>query len=341
MSATATFEPIAKLSRDLRAAGATLSRGEARFLVDAYYGMQKDRIRLNHQIRQLSLLRCFNCDPAGLTVKSEKHLSGCEDCDSTEVFVNVGYVGTDRRTVSDPRCIECSPRDPDEPMNLCPFCESTLAGEPHEVISWFAVQARQLEDQLKAALHSYALSEPIGQWLMSITGIGPVITAGLLAHIDITKTKTVSGLWRFAGQDPSAKWEKGQKRPWNAALKRLCFLASESFVKTSNLESSFYGPHYKARKREEIDRNNSGRNAEYAKMTLETKNIGKKTMAYKAYAQGKLPDAQVHRRSARWTVKMFLAHLFVKMYRETYRMEPPRLWVLEHGGHVHYIDGPE
>lgn len=46
----------------------------------------------------------------------------------------------------------------------------------------------------------------IGQWAESIRGVGPVISAGLLAHIDITKAPTVGHIWRFMGQDPTLEW---------------------------------------------------------------------------------------------------------------------------------------
>lgn len=48
------LEPLSKMAKDLRVAAATLSRDEARFLVDAYYAMQEDRIRDDHQLRQLT-----------------------------------------------------------------------------------------------------------------------------------------------------------------------------------------------------------------------------------------------------------------------------------------------
>ena len=50
---TTRLEPVARMTRDLRAAAATLSDHEARFLVDAYYMMQENRIRSAHQVRQL------------------------------------------------------------------------------------------------------------------------------------------------------------------------------------------------------------------------------------------------------------------------------------------------
>src|SRR6516164_5745266 len=45
------FEPIARLTADLRDAARMLSKDAARTLVDFYYQMQRDRIRAAHQQR--------------------------------------------------------------------------------------------------------------------------------------------------------------------------------------------------------------------------------------------------------------------------------------------------
>ena len=51
---TELLASITRLSRDLRNAAHVLSEQEARFLVDSYYAMQRDRIRAGHQLRTLS-----------------------------------------------------------------------------------------------------------------------------------------------------------------------------------------------------------------------------------------------------------------------------------------------
>src|SRR5215467_2978497 len=61
-----------------------------------------------------------------------------------------------------------------------------MADEPHAVIDWLAAQHETLESQIRRALDVYSDAHPVGQWLKSLHGIGPVIAAGLLAHIDIT-----------------------------------------------------------------------------------------------------------------------------------------------------------
>ena len=47
------MEPVARLTRDIRSGAATLGRNEARYLVDSYYAMQKDRISDDNQERAL------------------------------------------------------------------------------------------------------------------------------------------------------------------------------------------------------------------------------------------------------------------------------------------------
>jgi len=210
------------------------------------------------------------------------------------------------------------------------------SGEPHTVLRWFAEQGETLEKRVASVLKSYADAHPTGEWLQEIDGIGPIIAAGLLAHIDITKSPTVGHIWRFAGLDPTSKWEKGQKRPWNAALKTLCWKIGESFVKVSNKDTAFYGRLYKERKELEIQRNEAGAFAEQAKAAIEKKKIGKDTEAYKAYSVGRLPPAHIHARAKRYAVKRFLIDTHTVWYWIEFSTLPPKPFVFEHAGHAHY-----
>lgn len=215
------------------------------------------------------------------------------------------------------------------------------SGEPNRVLEWFATQSGTLEKQVAAALDRYSNAHPVGRWARSQVGIGPVISAGLLAHIDIEKCNTAGKLWRFAGLDPSQKWEKGKKRPWNAALKTLCWKIGESFVKVSGNEEAFYGAVYVKRKALETERNEAGANAEAAARVLTEKKIGKGTEAYKAYSIGKLPPAHIHARAKRYAVKLFLAHFQEVAFRERYNTAPPLPYPIAHMGHVDYIAPPQ
>lgn len=78
--------------------------------------------------------------------------------------------------------------------------------EPHRVLSAVLADSETLEANIAGALEQYAKAQPIGRWMLSIFGIGRVISAGLIAHIDISKAPTVGHIWRFAGLDPTIKW---------------------------------------------------------------------------------------------------------------------------------------
>ena len=261
--------PIQRLSRDLATAAVTLSDKEARFLVDAYYTMQDNRIRAAAQEKSL---------------------------------------------------------DKD--------------GDPHGVLSWLKDQNSTLEKQIQRALDRYSTAHPVGEWLRSNKGIGPVIAAGMLAHIDIHKAPTVGHIWRFAGLDPTSKWGKGEKRPWNTALKVLCWKAGESFVKLSNDPECYYGGIWRQRKDFEIARNDSGQNAELAARILVEKKFNKSTDAFKHLSAGHLPPAQIHARARRYAVKLLLSHLHHEMYIRILKQNPPFPYPIAHLGHVHFIAPP-
>lgn len=259
----ASMFEVGKINKDIRQASRVLSEGEARFLVDAYYDMQANRIRSAHQERQLD-----------------------------------------------------------------------KAGEPNAMLEWFADQNHVLEEQVRKALDAYSAAHPVGVWMRSITGIGPVIAAGFLAHIDIKKAPGVGNIWRYAGLDPTMKWEKGKKRPWNARLKVLCWKLGESFVKVSNNPNDVYGKVYADRKRYEIACNEAFKFADQAAASLAAKKFGADTEARKRYEAGKLPDARLHLRAQRYAVKLFLSHLHHVWYEIEFNVPPARPYILNEAAHL-------
>jgi hypothetical protein len=221
-----------------------------------------------------------------------------------------------------------------------------------------------LENHIKAALDSYGDAHAVGRWSKSNVGIGPVIAAGLLAHIDITKARTATPILRFAGLDPTVKWHKGQRRPWNDDLKTLCWKIGESFVKFSGHKDDTYGKLYLQRKAIEVRNNLEGQLSDQARQKLAEFNIGKDTDAYAWYSGSltpedavaiaevtkrrkepgsglpMLPPAHIHARAKRWTVKLFLSHWQQVAYREHYHAMAPAPYVFAHKGHVDHIDVP-
>ncbi len=205
-----------------------------------------------------------------------------------------------------------------------------------EQLKWQAMANSVMEGQLQRPMLAYAESSAAGRWLLSHIGIGPVIAAGFLAHLDVTKSETAGGFWRFAGLDAgTSKWEKGGKRPWNAELKQLCFHLGECIKRTSNHPDSFYGKFYRERKALLVARNDRGDFAERAKV-YETKSADVKAKL----AEGKLPDGNIDRQACNITVKMLLSHLHAVMYWEHYKKPPPKPFAMAILGHAHEVRIP-
>src|SRR5215475_4680036 len=75
----------------------------------------------------------------------------------------------------------------------------TASGEPHEIITWLKNQNKVMEGQIRAALDVYTQAHVMGGWMRQVYGIGPVISAGLLAHIKIERAPTVGHIYSYAG----------------------------------------------------------------------------------------------------------------------------------------------
>lgn len=316
--------PVVRMSRDIRAAASTLSKGEARYLVDAYYIMQDARIRAAHQRRALE-----------------------------------------------------------------------EAGEPNAVMEWLGDQNQVLEDQIKAALDKFTMADPVGQWMRSIRGIGPVIAAGFLAHVDVTERDdngdlictTAGSLWSLCGVAPGKDRRiRGQKLTFNPDLKRLTFHVGECFKRCSPAHDDAYYRHvYDRRKEYETNLNRAGAYADQAAAALEGRTYDKTTDAYKWYSgtwvhdvdlnpdyakavreesrlvrddegtsvdldaikarfdlRPMLPPAHIDRRCCRYAAKLFLSHMHEVMWKHAFgdSVPYPMPYAIAHLGHVDKISPP-
>ena len=214
--------------------------------------------------------------------------------------------------------------------------------EPNKLIELMAKNSHIFENIIKNALGHFASSLRVGAWLQSICGIGPVISAGLLAEIDIRKARHASQVWAFAGLVSTRKWNKGEKRPWNARLKTLTvFKLGECFIKVQNNKKDFYGKIFATRRALEQQRNDSGEYAEEAAKILQNKKYNKDTDAYKAYITGKLPPAHLKARARRYAVKLFLSHLHQVMHEDYYGTKPDVPYIIANDpAHTHFINPP-
>lgn len=249
----------------------------------------------------------------------------------------------------------------------------TKLAQPSGLVSWFHENNEVFEAQIRKALDVFSNSHELGKWARRQHGIGPVIAAGLLAHIDFEKTHGISKLWSFAGMNPTAVWEKGQKRPWNATLRVLCWKMGESFIKHGKHPECVYGQLLYQRLEKERKLNAQGKFADQAQAILTKKKIGKDTDAYIWYSGSlkrgvldnwneidtpektrrvketflvtagtgihMLPPAHILARARRYAVKMFLSHYYMKGC-EVYGKPIPVPYVIAHKGHEDLVPVP-
>ena len=92
------------------------------------------------------------------------------------------------------------------------------------------------ESSLVVSLDTATKDHPMRLWLRGQRGIGPVLSAGLLAYFDPARAPHISSFWKFAGMSPDAKLEKGKKAPYSQGAKVLCWKVGHSFIMSSNPE---------------------------------------------------------------------------------------------------------
>lgn len=232
------------------------------------------------------------------------------------------------------------------------------------VIGWLLDNDKRVESAIRSVLGVWSNTYVVGQWAQSQYGIGPVISAGLIAHLCNTfyrpEQKQKSGrkmvvkdgeeasflaphlghIYSFAGLAVGQKWEKGKVRPWNARLKTLTWKVGQSFMKFSKRPQCFYGHLYRQQKEVYQAKNDAKEYAETAAQILTEKNWNKSTDAYKHLTSGHLPPAQIDARARRWAVKIFLSHWFQVAYEDHYKRSAPEPFPHAHLGHVDKIEPP-
>jgi hypothetical protein len=208
------------------------------------------------------------------------------------------------------------------------------AGASAQLLSWLAKRDEDTEKALVALLDQYTQLETtgMGMWARKFVGVGPIISAGLLATINMDIATTPSKIWRFYGLDPTVVWKKGEKRPWSALGKQIAFKLGDSFMKFHNRDDCVFGQLYAQRKAVEVQRNENGMNAETARRTLEDKKFRNPEMR-KIYAAGMLPPGRIELRARRWAVKIFLREWWAEAYRRKFKKEPPPPYPIEKLGH--------
>lgn len=209
------------------------------------------------------------------------------------------------------------------------------AAPSQRLLDYMAGAFADIEARVAKGLKIFAESSPVGRWCMTNLGVGPVITAGLLAHIDIERAPTVGHIWSFTGLNPHQEWRTGEKRPYNPDLKQICYHMGECFKRVSGNPAAFYGQIYREQKEKVVARNEAGGNAERAKTYFTKSAEVKRTLA-----KGKLPAGNLDRQACNYAAKIFLSHFHAVLHWDKYGTSAPLPYSIAMLNHVHMINIP-
>lgn len=324
------FGAIPRLAKDVRAAAARLSELEARYLVDMYYQQQKDRQRVQNQE--------FAADAQGdpgmvltwlLGQRAALESRAASLLDAYSAGHQLGMWARSNMGVG-----------PIMAAGLLAYVDVTVPTAGH-IWSFAGLDPRCWHgDATKAAAR---ISETVGAGKVDLDGLRKLCIELHRPFATMRRTLETDRDGNVAHAPPwtrTAVAKAFARRPHCGALKRLCWLVGESFVKVQNHPEAYYGRLYQEARADEDARNERGELAEQAAHALATKNYGKDTEAWKAYSQGRLPKAHLYARAKRRVVKLFLSHYHQVGHTIATGKAPARPWAIEHGGHSHYIPPP-
>lgn len=356
--------PRRLVRKDLREAATQMTTSQIRYMVDFYYQIQEFRIGANSQVRHTA----EEGAPAAFTGWT---------AETMELVENTIKVG------------------------LLEYCESTpigrwamsIPGIGPVIAAGLTAHFPEAQDTA-GKLWRLAGLDPTVKWIGRTGGTEVVaqvmstrreVTAEDLAVIASITNRNVNTITRLsfdkAGKQSRVTLEKGlARRPWNAKLKRLCYLIGESFVKVQNNKNDVYGKVFVARRVDEWGRNLRGENAESSREKLRTTKLGHDTDAFLWYSGAyigdgiqyiggdlpfsyeggahklppaiadtgelgtpMLPPARIHLRSTRVAVKLFLAHYNEVLFELQRGERPPLPFVISsprYPEHTHYLAPP-
>lgn len=102
-----------------------------------------------------------------------------------------------------------------------------LSNDSMITTKYFFEDYYKVERKAKLALDIFTSSQPVGVWLKEIMGIGPVISAGLLAYFDINKAPKPSCFWQYSGLNIG-------NRPWYSRKEAEAFVRQAKKYMTDN-----------------------------------------------------------------------------------------------------------
>lgn len=157
------------------------------------------------------------------------------------------------------------------------------------------------DDEIKALVEGLQ----IVQAMVTVKGLGPMLSARVVSMIDITLVAHVSALWKWAGyavvDGKADARRKGEKITYNPRLKKTVYLVGDSFIKSRSPYRDIYD---RAKEKYEHDPD--------------------------------LNKMHIHRRAARKMVKLWLSHLW-QVWRELEGLSVESAYVHQHMQHTTII----
>jgi transposase len=174
------------------------------------------------------------------------------------------------------------------------------------VMRWLDV-FQTLEEQLDRDITAHVKRYPIFEEMSGIRGIGPILSAKILAMIDIERANNISALWRYAGyavyDGQRERKVKGRTLHYNIRLKSTLYVLAGSFLKCNSPYRQIYDSakaHYQAAR------------PEWSKL-------------------------QIHYAAIRKMMKIFLSHLWLR-WRVLENLPTTEPYVFVHlSGHSDYL----
>ena len=178
-----------KYKPDLNAINMTVR--ESRYMVDTYYQLQETRITMQSRIRAIKLANKVIIDAV-------------EAANGTpEEIIRMVSAKFDQDVERLTKAASYKDRVP------CAITKESIIhalSEPHDMMTWMFSNAAALETQMTKALYDFSMRHEVGRWCATVKGIGPVISAGLLAMVDMDECPTDGHIWSFAGMNPNQVW---------------------------------------------------------------------------------------------------------------------------------------
>jgi hypothetical protein len=188
----------------------------------------------------------------------------------------------------------------------------TIIETPNKALTFLLDEIAEREKNARIILDIFTDNHPVGNVLKQIKGIGPVISAGFVAHVDMTKINHFSQILSYGGYTKNSKRQRGKKLTYNPDLKKVFVHMGRSFQYSSGYPDSYFGWHYKLLKRRILNHNENGFYKDVAKSKIQEYNFDKSKSAYKSYSEGKLPAGHVIALAKFKTVCLFvgMAHYY-------------------------------